>query len=71
MKLPERFSKRGRVKELVEIIDVAPTILDLLGMSSPEGIQGASLLPFLESGRVKAGFSAAFSEVDMKSATST
>ncbi len=32
----------------VEQVDIAPTILELAGVSVPEWIEGHSLLPFLE-----------------------
>jgi hypothetical protein len=37
----------GTVTEIVESIDVAPTILDLLGFGLPEAFQGRSLRPLL------------------------
>ncbi|MEM7584512.1 MAG: sulfatase-like hydrolase/transferase [Acidobacteriota bacterium] len=37
-----------RVTQRVGIIDVLPTVLDLLNLPEPEGIQGRSLLPLLE-----------------------
>ena len=45
----------GRTKELVELVDVMPTLLDLAGVPVPHGVQGASLAPFLsgESTRTK------------------
>jgi arylsulfatase A-like enzyme len=36
------------VSELVESADIMPTVLDLLGIPSPEGVQGKSLRPLLE-----------------------
>jgi arylsulfatase A-like enzyme len=35
------------VSDLVRSIDVAPTVLELLGVELPEGIQGRSLLPLV------------------------
>ncbi len=37
--------------ELVEIIDVMPTLLELVGLSSPKGNQGISLVPAMQSGK--------------------
>lgn len=37
----------GRVAPAVELIDVLPTVLDLLAVSRPEGLQGRSLLRYL------------------------
>src|SRR5690606_14213495 len=34
----------------VSLVDVVPTVLDLAGLASPEGLQGASLRPALEGG---------------------
>lgn len=36
-----------RTGELVELVDVMPTVLDLAGVEIPIGVQGASLRPFL------------------------
>ena len=50
VRLPGVFPKR-RCKELVQIVDIFPMILDLLGLKEPEArksIQGASLLGALE-----------------------
>ena len=54
VRVPLIFSMPGRVKEgvradaLVELIDVAPTLLDLAGAEPPRRMQGRSLLPILE-----------------------
>ena len=53
-RVPLIFSMPGRVAEgvqadaLVELIDVAPTLLDLAGVAPPRRMQGRSLLPMLE-----------------------
>lgn len=36
--------------ELVEIVDVMPTLLDMLGLDLPKGNQGMSLLPVIQGG---------------------
>lgn len=36
-----------RTGELVELVDVMPTVLDLAGVEIPGGVQGSSLRPFL------------------------
>jgi arylsulfatase A-like enzyme len=38
-----------RVSSQVRNLDIAPTLLDLLSIEIPEGFQGESLLPFVES----------------------
>jgi len=38
-----------RVKQTVRLVDVAPTILDALGLEGSEGMTGTSLLPLLKS----------------------
>ena len=46
--LPGRFRKDRRCQALVELIDIAPTLLDLGGVPHPPRMQGRSLLPLLE-----------------------
>jgi arylsulfatase A-like enzyme len=41
----------GRVDQLVRQVDLAPTILDLLGLPVPPGLDGVSLVPALRDGR--------------------
>ena len=48
MSLPGHFQSGLRSNALVELIDVAPTILELVGVPLPERMQGRSLLPILE-----------------------
>jgi hypothetical protein len=45
---PERFRKGLVSKALVELTDIAPTLLDILGVQIPNRMQGRSLLPILE-----------------------
>jgi arylsulfatase A-like enzyme len=40
-----------RVKSQAQIVDVMPTILDLLGMPTKEGFQGRSLVPLFDGGQ--------------------
>ena len=41
-----------RVDALAQMVDVMPTLLELLGITPPVGVQGKSLLPAVESGAV-------------------
>ncbi|MFQ5791297.1 MAG: sulfatase, partial [Acidobacteriota bacterium] len=50
IKLPGSVEAGRRVKEQVSLIDVAPTVLDILGLSSPPSFQGRSLMPLLGGG---------------------
>jgi arylsulfatase len=45
---PGRFAAR-RSADLVELTDIAPTLLDLAGVNVPQEMQGKSLLPLLSS----------------------
>lgn len=47
MHLPPKFKRKGKVGELVQNIDFAPTMLDIAGVEIPSDIQGVSLLPLL------------------------
>lgn len=42
-----------RSDELVEIVDVMPTVLEMLGIPLPTGNQGISLLPAMEGGKAR------------------
>lgn len=52
--VPLGFSAPGilppgrRVQQTVELVDVTPTLLDLLGIASPSDFHGVSLRPYLE-----------------------
>ena len=48
MSLPGRFESGLRSDALVELVDVAPTILELAGIPLPERMEGRSLLPILQ-----------------------
>jgi arylsulfatase A-like enzyme len=45
---PERLPAARRVDQLVRQVDITPTILDLLGLPVPSGLDGTSLLPAVE-----------------------
>lgn len=46
MRLPN--GKKGKIEQMVQNIDYAPTFLELAGVDIPNDIQGASLLPLLK-----------------------
>lgn len=48
MRVPGRFRPGTVVKQVVELIDVAPTVLDLLGLPRPEPMQGRSLVGLID-----------------------
>ena len=48
MRLPDGFSRRGDITELVQNIDYAPTFLELAGAAVPDDIHGLSLVPLLK-----------------------
>ena len=54
MRLPSRFKKHGKVEQLVQNIDFAPTMLAIAGAEIPSDIQGVSLLPLLENEKAPA-----------------
>ncbi len=45
---PGLLPQGQRVRQTVELIDVVPTLLDLLGIAPPAGLHGVSLRPYLE-----------------------
>jgi uncharacterized sulfatase len=56
-----RMGQKGlATRELVELLDVYPTLADLAGFSRPAGLQGSSLVPLIENPRAR-GRDAAFS----------
>ena len=48
MRLPDGFTRRGDITEMVQNIDYGPTFLDLAGVEIPSDMHGASLLPLLK-----------------------
>lgn len=48
MRLPEGFTRRGDITEMVQNIDYAPTFLELAGADIPSDIHGTSLVPLLK-----------------------
>ncbi len=47
MRLPSKFKRKGEIREMVQNIDFAPTMLAIAGAEIPSDIQGVSLLPLL------------------------
>ncbi len=47
---PSRFRQGVRSGALVELIDIAPTLLQLAGLDVPDDVQGRTLLPILTGG---------------------
>jgi arylsulfatase A-like enzyme len=54
--------KPGRVGEVVSLVDLAPTILDVFGIPAPKAFQGKSLVPLLKGDSFRDG--PAFSETE-------
>jgi Ca2+-binding RTX toxin-like protein len=46
--LPGSGDNGHRVEQVVEMVDMMPTVLDLLGIDAPDGLSGRSLRPFLD-----------------------
>jgi Ca2+-binding RTX toxin-like protein/arylsulfatase A-like enzyme len=45
--LPGAADDGQHVEQVVELVDIVPTVLDLLGLDVPDGLSGRSLLPFV------------------------
>lgn len=48
---PQAAKTGRRIPHLVQHIDLAPTVLDALGVDVPESMEGTSLVPYLTGGR--------------------
>jgi arylsulfatase A-like enzyme len=48
MRIPGYPARRGRVASVVSSVDIAPTVLEIVGLPVPTSMDGASLLPLLE-----------------------
>ena len=61
IRLPGSAFAGKRVKRIVENIDLAPTILELLGLPIPSGLHGESMVPIImkDSGQDDSGFAIA------------
>jgi arylsulfatase A-like enzyme len=53
IQLPPPAARSKVVKARVRLIDLYPTILELVGLPRPEGLSAASLLPLLEEGQAE------------------
>jgi arylsulfatase A-like enzyme len=50
LRLPGKLAAGQRVPTRVRLLDVMPTVLDLLGVPAPPAMQGRSLVPLLDGG---------------------
>ncbi len=48
------FNRAMKVGEMVSLVDIAPTLLDYLGLPVPDSMQGASFLPLLDQPEARA-----------------
>jgi arylsulfatase len=62
VRYPQAFASGRVVSDLCESIDVLPTILDLLDVPVPDGVQGVSLRPVLRQEKVPSWRREVFSE---------
>jgi arylsulfatase A-like enzyme len=53
IRMPGKIRPGLRVKDLVEEVDLLPTLLSLLGIAPPGGVQGVSLAPYFSGGSVR------------------
>ena len=63
MRYPARIQPDKRCDDLVELVDLAPTILDLCSAEVPPHLQGRSLAPWLLGRSATAGRESAFMEI--------
>jgi N-sulfoglucosamine sulfohydrolase len=57
-----RLRKGSRYRELVNLIDIAPTVLQAAGLPAPNAMTGESLLPLLTGGKTSGHFDQVFLE---------
>jgi arylsulfatase A-like enzyme len=65
MRYPKRIKAGSKIAQMVMNVDMAPTMLDLVGVSAPAEVQGRSILPLLK-GPVKGWRTAFLSEYFME-----
>jgi arylsulfatase A-like enzyme len=63
---PPGGTRPRRFRDLVEVIDLFPTFIDLLELPYPEGMQGQSLVPYLLSGKRSDVGDLAYAEVNFR-----
>ena len=61
--LPELFKPKLVDGEMISTIDLYPTIMEILGLEKPEGIDGKSFLPLLQ-GEKQKGRKMVFTQID-------
>jgi arylsulfatase A-like enzyme len=54
LRFPGRLPAGARVRAPVRLLDVMPTVLELVGLPAPPGIQGRSLVPLITAGEPRA-----------------
>lgn len=47
IKFPESWRAGARISEVVETVDILPTVLDYLELEAPEYVQGVSVMPWI------------------------
>jgi arylsulfatase A-like enzyme len=47
------FDSARQISELVGMVDIAPTLLEAVGVTAPEGMKGRSILPLLQSANAR------------------
>jgi arylsulfatase A-like enzyme len=62
MRLGNHFIKGKRFNELVSLVDLAPTILNLANISVPKSMMGKTLVPLLVKGKTDERFNMVFTE---------
>jgi len=51
VRFPPRFKPGTRPRQTIELVDLLPTVADIVGLELPEGVQGASVVKLLEGRR--------------------
>jgi len=48
IRFPAMFKESGLLESRISLIDIVPTILDLMGIAEPDNLQGKSLVPHMQ-----------------------